>query len=77
MEEALQAFVSKETIEGYTWQQTKQETDAHRRLTFERLPPVLILHLKCFVYDDKHGGSQKVMHTMDFSTTLEFEKGKL
>lgn len=67
--------MSKEVIDGYTCPQTKQETDAHRRLTFEQLPPILILHLKCFVYD-KHGGSQKVLHNMDFSTTLEFEKGR-
>ena len=72
----MHAFVSKESIDGYTCPQTKQELDAHRKLTFERLPPILILHLKCFVYD-KHGGSQKVLHDINFSETLEFDKGEV
>ncbi|XP_067932068.1 ubiquitin carboxyl-terminal hydrolase 10-A-like [Watersipora subatra] len=73
VEEALHAFVSKESIDDYTCPQTKQELNAHRKLTFELLPPILILHLKCFVYD-KHGGSQKVLHEMNFNDTLEFDK---
>ncbi|XP_067931748.1 ubiquitin carboxyl-terminal hydrolase 10-A-like [Watersipora subatra] len=73
VEEALHAFVSEESIDDYTCPQTKQKLNAHRKLTFELLPPILILHLKCFVYD-KHGGSQKVFHEMDFNDTLEFDK---
>lgn len=74
IEEALQAFVCKEYIDGYTCPTTKQQLDAHRKLTFDQLPTILILHLKCFVYD-KHGGSQKVHHTMEFKENLVFEKG--
>lgn len=74
VENALKAFVTKEEIDGYTCPSTKQQLDAHRRLTFEELPPILILHLKCFVYD-KHGGSQKIMHKTKFSDELVFEKG--
>ena len=74
VEEALHAFVSKESIDDYTCPETKQELNAHRKLTFELLPPILILHLKCFVYD-KYGGPQKVLRKLNFKETLEFDKG--
>ncbi|XP_067951841.1 ubiquitin carboxyl-terminal hydrolase 10-like, partial [Watersipora subatra] len=73
VEEALHAFVSKESIDDYTCPETKQELNAHRKLTFELLPPILILHLKCFVYD-KYGGPQKILRKLNFKETLEFDK---
>ncbi|XP_067931754.1 ubiquitin carboxyl-terminal hydrolase 10-like [Watersipora subatra] len=73
VEEALHAFISKESIDDYTCPETKQELNAHRRLTFELLPPILILHLKCFVYD-KYGGPQKALRKLNFKETLEFDK---
>lgn len=45
-----------------------------KRLTLEQLPPVLILHLKCFVYD-KDGGSQKLIKDVNFTIDLEITKG--
>ena len=50
------------------------KVDASRRTMLEDLPPVLILHLKCFVYD-KNGGCQKVVKKVDFSNELEISKG--
>ena len=76
MEEALRCFVHKESIDGYACPDTKELVDAHCQLTFENLPKILILHLKCFVYNDKSSGSQKVLHTMDFKENLEFHKGE-
>ena len=40
----------------------------------EQLPPVLILHLKYFVYD-KSGGSQKLTKHIEFQENLEISKG--
>lgn len=45
-----------------------------KKLTIEQLPPVLILHLKCFVYD-KDGGSQKLLKDVNFTIDLEITKG--
>ena len=47
-----------------------------RRMTLEELPPVLILHLKFFVYD-KDGGSQKLMKKIDYTIELEITRGRL
>jgi hypothetical protein len=45
-----------------------------KKLSLEELPPVLILHLKCFVYN-KDGGSQKLMKKVDYGIELEITKG--
>lgn len=45
-----------------------------RKTTLEELPPVLILHLKYFVYD-KDGGCQKLFKKVDYGVDLEITKG--
>ena len=52
------------------------QIEASRRISLEDLPPVLILHLKYFVYDSK-GGSQKLTKFVEFSENLEITKGWL
>jgi ubiquitin carboxyl-terminal hydrolase 10 len=74
--DALEHFVKKEELFGFTDQETKKEIEAFRRISFEDLPPVLILYLKCFVYD-KNGGIQKILKRLDFLIDLEINKGKL
>ena len=56
---------------------TKQEVEATRSLSLEELPPVLILHLKRFVYDAATGGVQKVMKAVKFGVELEINKAVL
>ncbi|XP_019629435.1 PREDICTED: ubiquitin carboxyl-terminal hydrolase 10-like isoform X1 [Branchiostoma belcheri] len=73
VKDALEAMVTKETIHGYTCSKTKQEVEASRRMMIEDLPPVLVLHLKRFVYD-KTGGSQKVQKRVDFNIELDINK---
>ncbi|XP_071957610.1 ubiquitin carboxyl-terminal hydrolase 10-like [Antedon mediterranea] len=73
VEDALEHMVSKETLHGYTCSKTKAEVEASRRITLEKLPPVLILHLKRFIYD-KSGGCQKMMKRIDYSVDLELGK---
>jgi hypothetical protein len=70
----LACLVSKEPLTGYICPKTGQEVEASRQTTLEELPPILILHLKCFVYD-KSGGCQKLMKRVDFSSDLELSKG--
>ena len=45
--------------------------EASRNLSLEELPPILILHLKRFVYNGTTGGCQKVMKQVEFSVDLE------
>lgn len=73
VQQALEYFVQKEEVFGYTNQETKQEIEAFKRMSFEDLPPVLILYLKCFVYD-KQGGIQKLLKRIEFQIDLEINK---
>ena len=74
--DALACLVSKEPLTGYVCSKTGQEVEASRQTTLEELPPILILHLKCFVYD-KSGGCQKLLKRVDFTADLELSKGNL
>lgn len=44
-------------------------------MTLEELPPVLVLHLKRFVFE-KTGGCQKLTKNIDYPIDLEISKGK-
>ena len=46
-----------------------------RRVTLEELPPVLVLHLKRFVFE-KTGGCQKLTKNIDYPVDLEISKGR-
>jgi len=72
--EALAANFSSEQLDGYICSKTKQEVEASRSVSLEELPPILILHLKRFVYDSATGGVQKVMKNVEFSVDLEIDK---
>ena len=72
----IQNFAS-EKLDGYICSKTKKEIEAFRNLSLEELPPILILHLKRFVYDGMTGGVQKVMKPIQFSVDLEISKSIL
>ncbi|CAD5118000.1 DgyrCDS6741 [Dimorphilus gyrociliatus] len=71
--DALEHLASKEVLTDVTSGKTNQQVEATRRTTLEHLPPILILHLKAFVYQ-KNGGSVKVCKNVDFDCTLEISK---
>ena len=52
------------------------QVDATQRMMIEDLPPVLVLHLKWFIYD-KNGGIQKCIKQVDFDVDLELSKGEI
>ncbi|KAK2722782.1 hypothetical protein QYM36_003097, partial [Artemia franciscana] len=71
--EALDMLVVKEPLVGYIDPKSKKEIRASRQTTLEALPPILMLHLKYFLYD-KHGGCQKLMKRIDFPLELEITR---
>jgi len=75
--DALSQNFANEKLDGYICSKTKKEIEATRILSLEELPPVLILHLKRFVYDGKTGGAQKIMKQIDFGVDLEISKSIL
>uniref|UniRef100_W5M9S5 Ubiquitin carboxyl-terminal hydrolase n=1 Tax=Lepisosteus oculatus TaxID=7918 RepID=W5M9S5_LEPOC len=75
VQEALETLVARESVQGYTTK-TKQEIEISRRVTLEELPPVLVLHLKRFVYE-KTGGCQKLVKNIEYPVDLEISKDLL
>jgi len=74
VEEALLQNFASEQLDGYICSKTRQEVEASRNLSLEDLPPILVLHLKRFVYDGTTGGCQKVMKAVEFSVDLEIPR---
>ncbi|KAK2086660.1 Ubiquitin carboxyl-terminal hydrolase 10 [Saguinus oedipus] len=72
VQEALESLVAKESVQGYTTK-TKQQVEISRRVTLEKLPRVLVLHLKRFVYE-KTGGCQKLIKNIEYPVDLEISK---
>ncbi|CAL8243653.1 unnamed protein product [Lota lota] len=75
VQEALETLVARESVQGYT-SKTKQEIEISRRVTLEELPPVLVLHLKRFVFE-KTGGCQKLIKNIEYPVDLEISKDLL
>ena len=63
-----------ETIDGYMCSKTNQEVEASRSMSLEELPPILVLHLKRFIYDGSSNGCQKLLKNIDFPVDLEINK---
>eukprot|EP01134_Creolimax_fragrantissima_P005476 CFRG5476T1 len=55
LNDALRHLTIVENLDGVTCAQTKREISAHKQSRLERLPAVLVLHLKRFVYDPESG----------------------
>jgi ubiquitin carboxyl-terminal hydrolase 10 len=70
IEEALQNLTVAEVISGVHSASTKGLVDATKQVFIETLPPILVLHLKRFVYDDI-GGVQKSSKVVGYGPTLE------
>ncbi|XP_023646555.2 ubiquitin carboxyl-terminal hydrolase 10 isoform X2 [Paramormyrops kingsleyae] len=75
VQEALESLVARESVQGYT-SKSKQEVEISRRVTLEELPPVLVLHLKRFVFE-KTGGCQKLVKNIEYPIDLEISKDLL
>eukprot|EP00096_Caligus_rogercresseyi_P003296 TRINITY_DN1608_c0_g1_i2.p1 TRINITY_DN1608_c0_g1~~TRINITY_DN1608_c0_g1_i2.p1 ORF type:complete len:824 (+),score=362.19 TRINITY_DN1608_c0_g1_i2:165-2636(+) len=72
--DALLKSFSMESLDGYVCSKTNLEIEASRSLSIDDLPPVLILHLKRFIYNETSGGVQKLLKKIDFPIDLEISK---
>lgn len=73
VEDAIRHVTAIEAIQGYTCPKTGLTIDASCQTFIDQLPPVLILHLKCFVYD-KDGGSRKLVKKIDYPIDLDLPR---
>lgn len=74
VKEALEMLVVKDQLEGVTCTKTNQEVAAWQQYTLEKLPMVLILHLKLFDYN--MGGCTKILKTVSFPIELKIDTSK-
>uniref|UniRef100_A0A224Z2W1 ubiquitinyl hydrolase 1 n=1 Tax=Rhipicephalus zambeziensis TaxID=60191 RepID=A0A224Z2W1_9ACAR len=73
VEDALLHLAAEEKVQNYHSSKSNKEVDALRRTTLEKLPLVLILHLKRFVYD-KNGGCKKLMNAIHIPHQLQLDR---
>ncbi|XP_016029757.2 trithorax group protein osa [Drosophila simulans] len=71
VKEALEILVGRDQLEGVTGSKTKQEVVAWQQMTLEKLPVVLILHLKYFDY--RSDGCTKILKKVDFPVELKID----
>lgn len=71
VKEALEILVGRDQLEGVTCSKTNQEVNAWQQMTLEKLPVVLILHLKWFDY--KPDGCTKILKTVEFPVELKID----
>jgi uncharacterized UBP type Zn finger protein len=70
--DALLNLTKPETLDGFINSKTKAEVEATKHITIESLSPILILHLKRFVYDNI-GGIQKLHKFIEYPLVLNLE----
>ncbi|GAA5898007.1 uncharacterized protein JCM6883_000890 [Sporobolomyces salmoneus] len=73
IEDALLSLTSPESLPDYPTPRGTLTQDATKQFTLDELPPVLILHLKRFLYDEKWG-SQKCTKKVGYGTHLRIEE---
>jgi ubiquitin carboxyl-terminal hydrolase 10 len=73
IEDAL-SFISKPETLSDVANRNNLKGDATKQLFIDTLPPVLILHLKRFVYDSRAGGVLKSHKVVSYGTELEVPK---
>ncbi|TRY74502.1 hypothetical protein TCAL_01665 [Tigriopus californicus] len=72
--QALVKNFATEPIQGFVCPTTNKVIAASRNLSLEELPPILILHMKRFVYTETSGGCQKLLKHVNVSVGLEISR---
>jgi len=73
IEDALLNITSPEPLPDYTTSRGLVTQEATKQVTLDELPPVLILHLKRFLYDE-HVGTQKWTKKIGYGTQLRIDE---
>lgn len=71
VKDALEAYVKRDQLEGVTCSRSNQEVMAWQEVQLEELPPVLLLHLKCFDY--RHDGCSKIIKSIEYDINLKID----
>lgn len=74
VKEALDHFFGKDQLDGFTCSKTNQTVMAWHQMSLEKLPIVLVLHLKWFNY--KVDGCTKILKTVEFPIELKIDSSE-
>lgn len=74
VEDALQMLVATENLDGYTDDKTQQQVHATKKLQLEKLPQVLVLHLKRFSFEKGGHCPQKVTKFVGYSPLMNLHQ---
>lgn len=74
VKEALDNFFGKDQLDGFTCSKTNQTVMAWQQMALEKLPIVMVLHLKWFNY--KVDGCTKILKNVEFPIELKIDSSK-
>jgi ubiquitin carboxyl-terminal hydrolase 10 len=73
LDDALLRFCEQSTISDYIDSKNRQNIHTQKTMLIEQLPPILIIHLKCFLYDEIDG-IKKVNKSINYTVNLTLPK---
>ncbi|CAF0751485.1 unnamed protein product [Rotaria sordida] len=76
LDEALMRFCEQSTLSDYIDSKTRQNVHTNKTMLIEQLPPILIIHLKCFLYDESDG-TKKINKSINYTVNLTLPKSIL
>jgi ubiquitin carboxyl-terminal hydrolase 10 len=76
LDEALLRFCDQSTFSDYIDSKTRQNVHTNKTMLIEQLPPILIVHLKCFLYDELDG-AKKIKKSISYTVNLTLPKSIL
>jgi len=76
LDDALLRFCEQSTVSDYVDSKNRQNIHTHKTMLIEQLPPILIIHLKCFLYDETDG-IRKVNKSINYTVNLTLPKNIL
>ncbi|CAF2393832.1 unnamed protein product [Rotaria sp. Silwood2] len=76
LDEALIRFCEQSTLFDYIDSKTRQNVHTNKTMLIEQLPPILIIHLKCFLYEESDG-TKKINKSLNYTVNLTLPKNIL
>ncbi|CAF1176623.1 unnamed protein product [Adineta steineri] len=76
LDEALLRFCEQSTLSDFIDSKSRQNVHTNKTMLIEQLPPILIIHLKCFLYDESDG-TKKINKSINYTVNLTLPKNIL
>jgi ubiquitin carboxyl-terminal hydrolase 10 len=76
LDDALLRFCEQSTVSDYIDSKNRQNIHTNKTMLIEQLPPILIIHLKCFLYDETDG-IKKINKSVNYTVNLTLPKNIL